>query len=347
MDPQVYLRARIAANRPEMAWRPGMNSASFRTWQNRLRKRLLQTIGGFSEPRVPLNAAIHETREFPRYRRETVRFESRPGLEVFGYFLVPKGAPPRQPAVLCLPGHGTGVDSVVGIGPNGTQRDLGENGEYQADFALQCVARGYPTFAIEQLSFGRRRDAKANRAGGGSSSCTRDSMALLMLGESMIGWRAWDASRAIDYMITRLEVDPKRVVTMGISGGGLTSLFTAAADPRVHTAVVSGYLNTFAGSVLAVDHCPDNYAVGLLRLAEMPDIAGLIAPRGLFCESGAKDDIFPLPHFQQAVERLKAIYEERGARDSFGFEVFEGDHHFHGTGAFAFLERMCRAAAAG
>jgi dienelactone hydrolase len=141
-------------------------------------------------------------------------------------------------------------------------------------------------------------------------------------------------------MATRPEVDPKRIATMGISGGGLTSLFTAAADTRVRAAVVSGYLNTFAGSVLAVDHCPDNYAPGLLKLAEMPDIAGLVAPRGLFCESGTKDDIFPLPHFEKAAERVKAIYEERGAGQSFGFETFEGDHRFHGKGAFAFLKAV-------
>jgi hypothetical protein len=321
-----------------MAWKPG-SLEEMRRWQTRLRARLRTLVGGLSGPRAPLQAAIHETRDFRGYRRETVRFQSRPGLEVFGYFLIPANCPPRRPAILCLPGHGRGVDSIVGIAEDNSQRKLDEPAEYQKDFALQCVAHGYPAFAIEQISFGHRRDAEAQRAGGSTSSCTRDSMAALMLGETMTGWRVWDAMRALDYMVTRPEVDPQRLATMGISGGGMTSLFTACLDTRVQVAVVSGYLNTFRDSILAVNHCVDNYVPGLLKVVEMPDMAGLIAPRALFAESGTKDPIFPLPAFEQAVARLREIYAAFGVPERFGWEVFEGDHQFHGVGAFAFLKK--------
>lgn len=343
MDPQTYARQRIAETVPAMAWKP-QSVEAMRRWQSRLRARLRDLVGGLKEPRGPLNAQIHESREFPRYRRETVRFESRPGLEVFGYFLTPKERPPRSPAILCLPGHGRGVDSVIGIAEDRSQRDLDKPDEYQADFALQCVAHGYPTFAIEQVSFGHRRDAKAQQAGGGASSCTRDSMAALMLGETMTGWRVWDAMRALDYMATRPEVDPKRLITMGISGGGLTSFWTACLDTRVHAAIVSGYFNTFRDSILAVDHCVDNYVPGVLRVVEMPDMAGLIAPRALFAESGTRDDIFPLPAFERAVTRAREIYAAFGVPERFDAEVFEGEHQFWGKGAFRFLDRIVRAA---
>jgi dienelactone hydrolase len=311
-----------------------------RSWQSRLRSKVKASIGLPNEPPRPLQAMTHEIREFPQYRRETVRFESRPGLEVFGYFLTPAGCKPKQPAILCLPGHGTGVDSIVGIRPDQSMRPWGEWGDYQNDFALQCVEHGYPTFAIEQVSFGHRRDKKADQAGGGSSSCVRDSMAALMLGETMTGWRVWDAMRALDYLGTRPEVDPKRLATMGISGGGLTSLFVAALDQRVKVAVVSGYLNTWRDSVLAVDHCVDNYAPGLLKLCEMPDFAGLCAPRALFAESGTKDPIFPLHAFKSAVEKLEDIYSSFGAGDRFKYQIFDGDHQFHGKGAFEFIKNM-------
>lgn len=338
MDPQVYARQRITETRPSMAWKPG-SPEEMRHWQNRLRARLRTLVGGLSGPRTPLQAAIHETRDFRGYRRETVRFQSRPGLEVFGYFLTPTSCPPRSPAILCLPGHGRGVDSIVGIAEDNSQRELNEPAEYQKDFALQCVSHGYPVFAIEQISFGHRRDAEAQRTGGGASSCTRDSMAALMLGETMTGWRVWDAMRALDYMATRPEVHPQRLATMGISGGGLTSLFTACLDARVKVAVVSGYLSTFRDSILAVNHCVDNYVPGLLNLVEMPDMAGLIAPRALFAESGTKDTIFPLPAFERAVARLREIYAAFGVPERFGWEVFEGDHQFYGVGAFAFLKK--------
>jgi hypothetical protein len=341
MDPQVYARQRYAEVRPSLAWKRGTKD-EMRAWQEALRGRIRQLIGGVSIPRTPLKSNVHEVRDFPQYRRETVRFDSRPGLEVLGYFLTPmrdgKPIPGRLPSVLCLPGHGRGVDSIVGMAEDGSQRPWGAWGEYQADFALQCVSHGYAVFAIEQISFGRRRDAEANKQGGGASSCTRDSPAALMLGETMTGWRVWDAMRSLDYLQTRPEVDPQRLATMGISGGGLTSLWTAALDDRVKVAVVSGYLNTFRDSILAVDHCIDNYVPGLLEVIEMPDLTGLVAPRALFAESGTKDPIFPLPAFRQAVARATDIYRAFGVPAHFGSEEFEGEHQFLGVGAFAFLK---------
>ena len=80
---------------------------------------------------------------------------------------------------------------------------------------------------------------------------------------------------------------------MGISGGGTCTLFSAALEPRIRAAMVSGYLNTFRDCIMSVSHCIDNYVPGILNWAEMYDVAGLVAPRPLFAESGEKDDIFP------------------------------------------------------
>jgi hypothetical protein len=345
LDPKTYRRERLTVTPPTYGWdselcQKFVKKGGLAYWQESLRSALDTRLGSLTTwERPPLHPTVHEVVSLDGYRREKVTFTTRPGLTAYGYYLVPENCPPRQPAVLCLPGHGRGVDSIIGIAEDGSQRKLGEWGEYQADFALQCVAKGFPTFALEQMSFGYRRDEQAKHQGSGASSCTRDSMAALMLGETMIGWHVWDAMRSIDYMLTRDEVDPDRIIAMGISGGGLTSLFTAALDTRVACAVVSGYLCTFAGSVLAVDHCVDNFAPGLYALCEMPDLAGLVAPRLLFAETGTIDPIFPLPAFQQASARVQEIYTYANTPDNFAQEVFEGDHRFHGVGAFEFLAK--------
>ncbi|WP_077622595.1 hypothetical protein [Sediminibacillus massiliensis] len=90
----------------------------------------------------------------------------------------------------------------------------------------------------------------------------------------------------------------------------MVAAFTAALDERVKATVLSGFTNTFKGSIMAMHHCIDNYLPGILRYAELPDIIGLIAPRPLFVEAGEEDPIFPVEHVRTALSRLKKIYQD-------------------------------------
>lgn len=339
----TYRRARINALEGKYAWGQAgvaaMTAAQQNAWQGDFRRVFAASLGSLDDwERPPLEPAVVETRQLDGYRRETVTFTTRPGLRAFGYFLIPDGCPARSPAMLCLPGHGRGVESIIGLAPDGSQRPLHQSEEYAQDFALQCVAQGYPTLALEVIGFGVRRDEQARAKGPDASSCQWDSVTALMLGETVAGWRTWDALRALDYLQTRTDcVDPSRMGVMGISGGGLAALFAAALDTRVSACVVSGYFNTFAASILSISHCIDNYVPGLLQLGEMPDLAALIAPRALFVENGRADPIFPLAAFEQAVAQASDIYQTFGVPNHFAAEAFDGGHQFHGQGAFAFL----------
>ena len=334
LDTLDFSLASYADNERALAFRAS-GRAEVEAWQRELRSRLVDLIGGFPEESSPLSPRVTERVEFRTYTRETVYFQSRPDSTVVSYFLVPKPLRAPAPAVLCLHGHGRGVDDIVGIREDGTMR--ARLGGYQKDFALQCARRGYVVLAIEQLGFGHRRDATARAGRARSSSCMPSAGAALLLGQTMIGWRAWDAMRSIDYLATRPEVDAERLAVMGISGGGATSFFTAALDQRLKTAVVSGYFCTFRDSILSIPHCIDNYVPGILRYAEMYDLAGLIAPRSLFVETGTDDKIFPVEATRYAVGKARKIYRAMDAEDRLGFEVFEGTHQFHGVGAFQYL----------
>jgi hypothetical protein len=109
-------------------------------------------------------------------------------------------------------------------------------------------------------------------------------------------------------------------------------------DPRVKVAVVSGYFNLFEACILGVDHCVDNYIPGMAQLAEMPDLVAAIAPRRLFVENGDQDPIFPVKAFRKACSQAEAIYKGHNCPENFGYEIFPGDHFFHGAGAYRFLE---------
>jgi len=342
LDTGLYRMGRIDALEGRYAWSRAASLSPIEraAWRGDFRREFGAALGALDGwERPPLEPTTKEILRLDGYTREAITFTTRPGLRAFGYLLVPDGCPPGQPAALCLPGHGRGVDSIVGIAADGSQRPLDRPDEYARDFALQCVARGYPAFALELPGFGRRRDAQARAEAPEASSCGRDSMAALMLGETLAGWRVWDCVRALDFLETRTDVvDPARLAVLGISGGGLAALFTAAWDARVYACVVAGYFNTFRASILSLDHCVDNYVPGLLSLAEMPDLAALVAPRALFVESGRADPIFPFAAFEAAVAQARAIYQAFGVPGHFGAAAFEGGHQFHGAGAFAFLK---------
>ena len=309
------------------------NRSDAEAWQRELRAKLTELLGGFPE-RSPLDAQTLESHELPAFRREKFVFRSRPGADVLGYLLTPRHASPPYVPVICIPGHGRGVDDIVGIDEHGNDRT--DKPGYQHDFAIQAVEQGLAAVAIEPLAFGCRRDA-ITRERASATACQPSAGSALLLGQTMIGWRVWDVMRTVDWIQTRPELDAKRIGCMGISGGGTCTQFGSALDLRIKAAFVSGYLNTFRDSIMSVAHCIDNYVPGILNWAENYDVASLIAPRPFFSEGGDRDDIFPVRATRESFDRVKKVYEIFGAPDHAGQEIFEGDHSFHGVQGLPFL----------
>jgi dienelactone hydrolase len=308
--------------------------AEAESWQVELRAKLTGLLGGFPD-RTHLRFQTLEAKNYPGYRREKFIFESRPGLGVLGYLLTPTGKKAPHATVVCVPGHGRGVDDIVGIDENG--KDRVKKPFYQYDFAIQVVEHGMAAVAIEPMAFGCRRDARNKEKGLTQSACQPSAGAALLLGQTMIAWRVWDVMRTIDWIETRPELDAKRIGCLGISGGGTCTQFASALDLRIKAGFVSGYLNTFRDSIMSVSHCIDNYVPGILNWAENYDVASLIAPRFLFSEGGSRDPIFPVHATQEAFGKVKRVYEVLGVPERAQQEIFEGVHEFHGKQGLPFL----------
>ena len=340
-DPVLYTRKLYESAPLRLTFR-AENRKQAEAWQKRLRAKITELVGGFPAERAPLHAQTLEVRDFPDYRREKFVFESRPGLFVLGYILTPHATAPPYAAMICVPGHGRGVVDIVGIDEQGHDR-TGKPG-YQHDFAIQVVEHGMAAVAIEPLSFGCRRDPITRKKGASVTACEPNAGAALLLGATMIGWRVYDVMRTIDWIETRRELDKHRVGCMGISGGGTVTTFSAALETRIRAAMVSGYLNTFRDSVMSLSHCIDNYVPGILNWAEMYDVAGLIAPRPLFVESGIKDDIFPIEASKASFARVEKVYEVMDAAPLAQQEVFNDVHSFYGVQGLPFLAKHLGAA---
>lgn len=339
-DPVAFTRDLYAAAPRRMRFQ-AQTRAQGESWQKDLRSKLTELVGGFPVERAPLRPMTLETRAFAGYRREKVVFDSRPGVTVLAYVLIPNNATMPSPVVICVPGHGRGVDDIVGIDDQG--RDRTDKAGYQHDFAIQVAEAGMAAVAIEPLGFGCRRDAITAGKGLGTSACQPAAGGAMLVGETMIGWRVWDVMRAVDYIAARADLDAARIGLMGISGGGTVTVFGTALEPRIRAAMVSGYLNTFEHSIGSLSHCIDNYVPGILNWAEMYDVAGLIAPRPLFVESGERDNIFPVAASIDSFNRVREIYRVFGAAERVEQEVFADEHAFWGRRGIPFLARHLNA----
>jgi dienelactone hydrolase len=250
------------------------------------------------------------------------------------YLLVPDGlrSGETRPGILCLSGHGAGVNPLVGL--DGIGRPLKEP-EYHHEFAAAAARSGFVALAFEQMSFGRRRAFSIPAQHG----CHHATMCLLHLGYSLAGLRVAEA-RGMGKVLSALpQVRGRQIGVAGISGGGQVAIFTAAVERRFRAACVSGYFNTFRTSILSRYHCMDHYLPGLQAVAEMPDIAALVAPRPLLIQSGVKDTDFPIAATRRALAKLRAAYRVAGRPDALEADIFDGPHEFRNAKVWPFFQR--------
>ena len=214
-DPYEYLRSRLPKLEAKLAWQ-----SAKRNWATTVREELRRLVAVVDEPWPEGEARFERACDTSDHTRQWVSFPSREGWNGSGWLLVPKSVNGPVPAEICLPGHGAGADAIVGLVEE----------PYQANFALQCVRHGWIALSVEQVSFGRNQSEQEVDE---RSSCFIDSLFSLELGETMTGWRVRDAMAAARFLRGLPDVDASKIATLGISGGGLTALFTEIGRAHV------------------------------------------------------------------------------------------------------------------
>ena len=307
------------------------------TWQPPFRARLRETLGLATMERdlagfVP-DAELLDSVDLGSCIRESWRIRTEPTVPLPCYLLRPKDAPPNPPLVLTPHGHG---HPHVYVGLFNSPEEEAQIREGERDIAVQAVEQGYLVIAPTTRAFGETR-SPADKEKGAVSSCRLQLMHDLLLGRTPIGDRVWDMSRLIDWAIEHQGVDPARVAITGNSGGGTVSLFAAACDTRISVAVPGCYFNTFAGSIGSIIHCDCNYVPGILRLGEMHDVAGLIAPRHFLAVAGRDDPIFPITHTETAFKQLAKVYRAAAVPDRCELYVGDGGHRYYKERIWSFI----------
>jgi dienelactone hydrolase len=147
----------------------------------------------------------------------------------------------------------------------------------------------------------------------------------------------WDLLRLVDILQSRPEVDRERLGVAGLSMGGEWTMWSAACDPRLKAAVVSGWMCTTEG-VFAVPNCPCWELPGFVELMDVCEVHLLIAPRPLLFESAEQDGCFPIAHTRHGFARVRAGYRVFGAEDKVQQDIWPAGHEWHGDVAYPFLD---------
>ncbi len=337
-----YLKRRFDSMPKKLAFRAETKN-EWQSWRNKLINKLKDLTGYNTMQACSLQSKVTEKVEREGFLRERVEVQTEPGVIMPIYVLIPKEFDcQRLPAVIAAHGHHSGgkitVAGCVEI-PGVAERIR----NYNYDYGVQFVREGFIVFCPDARGFGERREATAqNNDNPFTSSCEQLNHMAYPLGQTVIGMWAWDISRIIDYIKERRDCDPNRVGCVGLSGGGMQTLWASAFDDRIGCAVISGYFFDYRYLVNAsLGNCSCNFVPHLYKYANMGDIAALIAPRPLLIERGTKDELSDGVEGEQ-YEIIKKAYNLLEAEDRLETDIFEGGHMWHGVKAIPWMKKWLK-----
>ncbi len=285
------------------------------TRQRRIRQGMLAEIGGFPE-RTPLNARITGTLDRPAYRVEKLLYESQPGFYVTANVFVPKNGAPPYPALIGVAGHSE----------NGKAMDA-----YQRVW-ITMATRGFVVVAFDPPGQGERSEyfnpaTGKSSIGIGTTEHTMAGVQCLLTGSSFARYESWDGVRAFDYLLTRSDVDPKRIAVAGNSGGGTQSAYLAVFEPRLAAAAPSCYITSW--SKLWIEPGPQDAEQVFVNFIkdgfDFSDFLIAFAPKPIQMAT-AIQDFFPIDGARATYAEAKRVFEAADAPGRVGFFEYDDKH---------------------
>lgn len=325
-SPLAYLEKIASESQSQLAFK-ALNLKEAETWQKNLRLKLWELLGEQHIPGAIIpEAKLIETKEFENYTREKWVLNVVPGRSMPFYILFPKTASKSYKTVLCLHGHGNGVSDIIGMPKDESARELIKILNY--DYAVQCVKKGWCAVAPELFAFGERMDYVEDARPGFDGGCEKPFLNAVQYGKTLSGIRTKDVCALIDWLAARNNFTMENLTCIGLSGGGMLTMYVSALDERIKRVLIAGYLTMSSDSILALRHCSCNYVPGLGKWADFPDITGLIAPRYLIVQSGKKDAIFPIESVRTAVKKVGTVYSLFNKSENLNLHEHAGYHSF-------------------
>jgi len=277
-----------------------------------LREKMLEDLGGFPE-RTPLNARVVGVLERSSYRIEKIVFESQPHFYVTANLYLPKSGRPPYPAILFPLGHERGGKT------NPTwQQMLGS-----------LATKGFVALTWDPVGQGERlqiydEDLRESKVGDSTTEHTVVGAQCMLVGDHLARYTIWDGLRALDYLLSRKEVDSARIGLTGNSGGGTHTAYIAALDDRIQVAAPSCYITSWRLMLdtIGPQDAEQTFPFWLQQGLDYPDYLYAFAPKPYLLLSAIRD-FFPIAGARETFAEAEKVYAAIGAKEKLG--MFEAD----------------------
>jgi dienelactone hydrolase len=315
---RVYLSAKVQR---QFAMRDSLlaGMVTARQWKvhaDSIRAKFRRWTGAFPQ-RNPLNSKITGVLEREGYRVEKLYFQSRPGFYVSASLYLPARREAPFPAVIYAVGHSIDGKAV----------------DYTQPFCIAQARKGIAVMAIDALGQGERRQEAYHIFGASPGSVHKTvGFQAFLAGTHVFNLMIWDAIRAIDYLVSRSDVDPERIGITGTSGGGMISTYILPFENRIAAVVPSCNPNTWLARTRA-NLGTDHEQVFFGAFSELVDPRGdpllCLAPGPLLINAASRDNLNP-PDGVWALDRwLYRAWAALGAPEKVHTSMVDAAHDYN------------------
>ncbi len=277
------------------------------------RAELYALLGDLPPRDRPISAQCIKTELRDGYILETLLLDLNGVEPVPAYLTLPEGAPQGAPAIIYNHAHG----GKYHVGKN--ELTEGSDALQAPPYARELTAMGYCALCIDVWGFGERR-------GRSESELFKE---MLWRGRVLWGMMVYDSIRAVDYLVSRPEVDATRVGTLGLSMGSTMAWWLAALDERVKVCIDICCLTDYAELIATrgLDgHGLYYYVPSLLKHFDTAQINALIAPRAHLSLAGNYDRLTPPVGLDRIDVALHEVYAEHGVPERWRLLRYDTGH---------------------
>lgn len=277
------------------------------------REKLSLCLGRDWPDPCPLHVQRRETIPGDGFSIESLTYEVESGERVPAFLLIPQEVDVNHPA----PG-------IVVFHQHNGQWDLGKSepaglaGDPMHHTGAALAREGYVVLCPDALCFEERQDEQLE----GGAFERFEFLRYVVKGKCLAWKNILDMRRAVDYLVSRPEVQADKIGCYGHSMGSTHTWLLGPWEPRLKALVGNCCLPTYEGIHRAkILHCFPNFIPGIHQYGDIPEIAALIAPRPLCLNLGETDVGSPIEETRAGCERIAAAYAAQKASEHFDYFI--------------------------